>query len=188
MEAIVTSGILTSLAGRYAKALFDLSLDQGQGDDVGKGLKALEKQIRSPHLAQVLTNPTIQRDQQAAVLREVCARMGLPESLQSFVVQLAKARRLSILRQVEEIYHNLTLAAKGEQPVEIISAQALTPSQQRTLKKTLSQSLPGNLAITFVKDSKVLGGIMMRIGTRVIDATLATQLNQLAAVMKGATG
>ncbi len=73
MEAIVTSGVLTSLAGRYAKALFDLSMQQGQVDAVGKGLKALEKQIRTPQLAQVLADQTIQRDQQAAVLQDVCA-------------------------------------------------------------------------------------------------------------------
>ena len=188
MKAIVTSGVLTSLAGRYAKALFDLSREQGQEEAVGKGLKALEKQIRLPQLARALANPTIQRGHQAAVLQEVCAQMGLPERLQSFGVQLVKARRLNILPDVEKIYHNLILQAKGEQPVEVISAQALTPSQQRTLKSALSLSLAGTLAITFATDPRVLGGVMVRIGSQVIDATLATQLNQLATVMKGATG
>jgi F-type H+-transporting ATPase subunit delta len=178
MEAIVTPGTLTSLTGRYAKALFDLSMDQGQGDTVGKGLKALEKQIQSTELAQVLADPTIQRHQQAAIL----------QVLQSFVVQLAKARRLALLPKVGEIYHSLTLQAKGEQRVEIISAHTLTPSQQRFLKGKLTASLPGKLAISFVKNPRVLGGIMVRIGSRIIDASLATHLHQLATAMKGATG
>ncbi len=113
--------------------------------------------------------------------------MALPEVLQSFIIQFTRARRLSILPQVEGIYRNLALTAKGEQPVEIISAHTLTSSQQRTLKSTLSQTLSGKLAITLIKDPRVLGGIMVRIGSRVIDATLATQLNQLATVLKGAT-
>jgi F-type H+-transporting ATPase subunit delta len=188
MESIVTSGILTSLPGRYAKALFDLSMEQGQGNAVDKGLKALEKQIQSTGLAQVLANPTIQRDQHAAVLQEVCVQMGLPEVLQSFVAQLARARRLAMLPKVGEIYYSLILQAKGEQRVEIISAHALSPSQQRFLKSKLTASLPGNLAISFVKNPRVLGGIMIRIGSQILDATLATRLHQLATVMKGAAG
>lgn len=186
MEIAITSGILTSLPGRYAKALFDLAEEKGEVEGVGFSLCALEKLIQaSEALKQTLANPTIQWEEQEAVLKEICARMKVPEILQSFVGLLVKAQRIPYMHKIEKIYQSLVSQAKGEQRIEVISAYPLTSSQSQLLKDKLKKVFSGNLNLTFVNDPKVLGGIMLRVGSRVIDATLATQLNQLATAMKG---
>ena len=186
METALTSGILTSLPGRYASALFGLSRETGQVESVGSGLHALEKFIQSSEvLRQVLANPTIRGDEQAAALIEICAALKAPELIQSFIRQLIKAHRLPYLSRIEKIYQSLVSQMKGEQRIEVISAYGLTSSQSELLEDKLKKVFPGTLNLTFANDSRVLGGIMIRIGSRVIDATLATQLTQLATVMKG---
>src|SRR5476651_1048615 len=95
METILTPGILTSLPGRYAKALFDLAQEKGQVEEVGSSLQTLEKLLRSSNiLKQVLINPTIRREEQAAALIEICVHMEAPDILQSFVRQLIIAQRV----------------------------------------------------------------------------------------------
>jgi len=112
-------------------------------------------------------------------------RLKTPKVFNSFVVQLVKAQRISYLSKIDRIYQNLVVQEKGEQNVEVISAYPLTTSQVNLLQDMLKKVFPRTLNLTLVNDSTVLGGIMVRIGSRVIDATLVTQLNQLATVMKG---
>jgi F-type H+-transporting ATPase subunit delta len=186
METALTSGLLTSLPGRYAKALFDLAEADGQIEAVGASLQALETLIRSSKiLKQALADPTLQRQEQAAALIEICASMKAPEIVQSFAGQLVKSQRIPYLSKIEKIYQTLVSQAKGEQRIEVISAYRLRASQVELLKDKLKKVFPGTLTLTFANDSSILGGIMVRIGSRVIDATLVTQLSQLATVMKG---
>ena len=186
MENVLTSGILTSLPGRYAKALFDLAQEKKQTADVGSSLSSLTKLIQSTPLLKIaLCNPTISCEEQTAALIEICQRLKTPEIFNSFVVQLVKAQRISYLLKIEGIYQNLVLQERGEENVEVISVYPLTTSQVNSLKDMLKKVFPRTLNLTLVNDSTVLGGIMVRIGSRVIDATLVTQLNQLATVMKG---
>jgi F-type H+-transporting ATPase subunit delta len=186
MNIAITSGILTSLAGRYAKALFELAKENDEVEKVGSSLSALAKLIQSSDsLKKALVNPTIQCEDQEAVLREICTRMKAPKMVPSFMGLLVKAQRIPYINRIEEIYHSLSSQAKEEQRIEVISAYPLTPIQSNLLKEKLKKIFPGTLNLTFVKDSKVLGGIMVRVGSRVIDATLVTQLNKLATAMKG---
>lgn len=186
METLSVSGIVTSLPGRYAKALFDLAVEKKQVPDVERSLMDLEKVIQSSKIVQhALVNPSIRRNEQASVLSQMCAQMEAPEIVGLFVHQLGKARRISYLPQILEIYQKLVLQSTGHQRVEVISAHPLTLSQRHFLQKTLAQTYSGILNITFKKDPRIQGGIIIRLGAKVIDASLATQLNQLATVMKG---
>ena len=186
MNTALTSGTLTSLPGRYAKALFDLACDQGQRDLVGGSLRSLEKLVRSSAvLSQALANPTFERTEQATALKEMCVLMEMPEIVQSFAEYLMKSQRVPYLPQIEKTYQGLVSETKGECRVEIVSAWPLTSSQKEVLEGKLKKGFPGTVNLTFVQDPKVLGGIMVRAGSRVIDATLARHTNQLAAMMKG---
>ncbi|MBM3468111.1 MAG: ATP synthase F1 subunit delta [Alphaproteobacteria bacterium] len=186
METALTSGILTSLAGRYAKALFDLAREKKEVESIGSYLKVLQKLLHdSKDLKQALMNPTLKRQEQANALQEICVKIAAPETLQTFTCQLIKAQRISYLPKIIEIYDNLVLQMNGELRVEVISAHPLTPSQGQVLKMVLKKSFPGTLNLIFMKDPRVLGGIMVRMGSRVIDATLVTQLDKLATAMKG---
>ena len=186
MKIDLSSGTLTSLPGRYAKALFDLSAEKKEIDEVGVALTNLSMLIQSSQtLKLVLKNPTLKRQEQEAALKEICKQMGAPQIVGSFASLLIKSSRMPYLSRIIRIYENLVSHAKGEQTVEIISAYPLTKAQSQVLRQKLAKVSSENLLLTFSTDPKVLGGIMVRIGSRVIDATLSTQLDQLATAMKG---
>ncbi len=188
MKTTLTSGILTSLPGRYAKALFDLAQEERQVQRVGSSLRAFKKLFHtSQDLHQVLTSPTISQKERGAALNALCMEMKVPEIFQSFVRQLVKAQRIPYLPHIEEIYQSLVAQEKKEQVIEVISAYPLTSAQSTLLKDRLKKAFPGIISLIFVNDPRVLGGIMVRVGSRVIDATLISQLNKLATVMKGST-
>lgn len=186
MDAVLTSGILTSLPGRYAKALFELAKDKKQVQGIGSSLTTFIQTIESsPNLQEVLKSPILKHEEQMAVIAALCKKLKAPALVQSFISRLLKAGRISYLTKIEQIYHDLVIQEKGEEKVEIISAYPLTTVQITLLKDKLKKVFPRTLNLTFINDTNVLGGVMVRIGCRVIDATLITQLNQLASVMKG---
>jgi F-type H+-transporting ATPase subunit delta len=186
METALTPGILTSLPGRYAKAIFDLAKEKKQVGGIGSSLNSLNELIKaSKDLKRVLANPTISHEEQIGALSEICKKMKTPALFLSFVELLVKSGRISYLSKIDEIYHDLMIQEKGEEKVEVISAYPLTTAQVTLLKDKLKKVFPRTLNLTFINDTNVLGGVMVRVGCRVIDATLVTQLNQLATVMKG---
>lgn len=188
MTTVLMPGTLTSLPGRYAKALFDLALEEGQTGSVGAALRTLEKLLQSSGvLKKALANPNLKRHEQALALAEICAQMKAPEIVQSFVKLLVITQRIFLIHKISRIYQNLISQAKGEQAIEVISAYRLTPAQSEMLEGKLKKVFPGTLKLTYINNPKVLGGIMIQIGSRVIDATLVTHLSQLATVMKGNT-
>lgn len=186
METVLTPGILTSLPGRYAKALFDLAQEERQVHSVGSSLSHFKKLLHtSKILNQVLATPIISGVEREAAINAICVRMKAPGIFQSFVRQLVRAQRIPYLSDIEKIYQSLVSQDKKEQVIEVVSAYPLTLAQTSLLKGRLKKAYPGIISLVFVNDPKVLGGIKVRVGSRVIDATLILQLNKLATVMKG---
>ena len=186
MKTALTPGILTSFPGRYAKALFDLAQEKRQVQGVGSSLRTFQRLFHtSKTLNQVLSNPAIPRKEREAALNALCIEIKAPQIFHSFIRLLVKAQRISYLPQIEGIYQSLVSQAKKEQMIEVVSAYPLTSTQSKLLKDRLKKAFPGILSLVFINDPKVLGGIMVRIGSHVIDATLTSQLNKLATAMKG---
>ena len=186
METGLSSGRLTSLPGRYAKSLFDLTQERREKEEVGRGLKTLDKLVRtSEELRQALGNPVLSNPDLVAALSEICQRLKVPVLLTTFLGELIKARRLSCLSDIEKIYQQLVSQDREETRVEVLSAHPLTLVQRNMLKAKLKEVLPGRLMIAFTKDTDGLGGVKIRIGSQMTDASLVSQLNTLATVMKG---
>lgn len=191
METTLHSGILTSLEGRYAKALFELAKEDTkkpyeQVNRISEGLLSLQKLLQaSPLLKKTLLNPTIKRRERAAVIKDICLHLKAPAILGSFMEKLVIAGRLEALSLITSVYQSLLAEERGEERVEVISRHPLTTAQAYLLKDKLKKVFPKTLTLTFVNDSSVLGGVMVRVGSRVIDATLVTQLSQLGTAMKG---
>lgn len=186
MKIILTSGILTSLPGRYAHALFDLAQSKEEREKVNASLKDLVVIIHhSKHLRRMLENSTLARTEQAEALIEICRKMETPKIFQLFVKQLVEMGRIQCLETIERIYEGLLYQEKNEQHVEITSAFPLTGVQKNHLKHVLKKIHSKTiLSFTFTNDAKLLGGIMIRIGHHIIDAALKTQLHKLATLMK----
>lgn len=186
MESALASGILTSLPGRYAKALFELAKESRQVEGIGSSLKSLDQLVHSSkELRFALSNPTISLTEQISALSDICRKLNGSKLFLSFIGHLVKARRVSYLSKIDGIYQDLMVHEQGFEKVEIITAHTLTTAQVTLLKDKLKKVFPRTLKLTFINDTNVLGGVMVRVGCRVIDATLVTQLNQLSIVMKG---
>lgn len=183
---MTTSGLLASLPGRYAKALFDLSEAEQNTESVAESLTQFQKTVNgSLELQFALKDPTISREDISNVLVDICTALKTPRLLASFLHRLALSQRLELLNKIIEIFFHQVHTQKGEKEIDVYSARALTKDQTQQLHQMLTRAFQGKLTINFTLDPHLLGGILIRTGSKVIDASLETLLNRLATLMKG---
>lgn len=187
MEEILRSGVVISLPGRYAKVLFELALKQKVADKIADELDQVIKVIdQAPELATALRNPTLTRDEQAGILKTLGEKLNHTQTLTSFLVILCHNRRYRFLKAIAKIYHQLMDSYHKCQPVTVEYAHPLTPAQIQQITQKLEHLIGKNLKITYQQNSQLLGGVRIHHHHQVIDLSLATQLSNLASLMKGA--
>lgn len=179
-----SGGIQASLAGRYATALFELARDERKLDAVGAGLNALRDALRdSDELRQLIASPLVSRDD---ALKAVAATaMKLDPITANFLGVLAQNRRLGQLPNVIRFFNLLAAQHRGETTAEITSARPLDDTQIAALKSNLKARLGRDVAVDLSIDPTILGGLVVKIGSQMIDGSIRTKLNNLASAMKG---
>lgn len=177
----------SGLAGRYASALFSLARDQDALDAIAGDLSAFKDLIReSPELRRLIESPVLSRTQQRAGITAVAEQGEAHELTRKFVGLLAEKRRLFALPDMIGAYAEMLAAHRGEIQAEVISAVPLTDEQQATVERQLTESAGQKVQIRTEVDPALLGGLIVRVGSRMIDASLRTKLHQLELAMKGA--
>ena len=180
----ISAGIQASLAGRYASALFDLASENGVVTAVESDLEKLEAGLdQSPELQMLTTSPKIGRGAAEKALWGVGAIMGLSDLTQRFLGTLAENRRLSHLPAMIRAFRTIAAAQRGEVTAEVTSAHALTDAQLDQLKTKLTQREGRTVKLTSKVDPDLLGGMIVTIGSKRIDASIRTRLNTLARTM-----
>ena len=178
---------MSGLPGRYAHALFELADEQGALDGVRDDLTALQTMIReAPDLARVLTSPVVGRDEQAAAVDAVMERAGIGDLTRRFVNVVARNRRLFALPGMIDVYRALLAERRGEMTAEVTSARPLSESQRTALETALMRSVGANVSIDVRVDPGILGGLIVKVGSRMVDSSLRTKLEKLQISMKGA--
>ena len=178
---------VSGLPGRYANALFELADEQGVLDAVMDDLAALRAMIReAPDFARVLTSPVIGRDEQSAAVDAVMERAGIGELARRFVNVVARNRRLFALPGMIEVFRALLAARRGEIAAEVTSAGPLSETQRAALEQALARSVGANVSIDLRVDPAILGGLVVKVGSRMVDSSLRTKLDKLQISMKGA--
>lgn len=178
---------VSGLPGRYANALFELADEQGALDPVMDDLATLRSMIReAPDFARVLTSPVIGRDEQSAAVGAVMERAGIGSLTRRFVSLVARNRRLFALPRMIEVYRALLAARRGEIAAEVISAGPLSDAQRAALEQALARSVGANVSIDLRVDPVILGGLVVKVGSRMVDSSLRTKLDKLQISMKGA--
>jgi F-type H+-transporting ATPase subunit delta len=181
-----SGGIQASLAGRYATALFELARDERQLEAVGASLDALKRALAdSPELAELTTSPLVGRDDALKTVKAVAASAGLDPITSNFLGVLAQNRRLSQLGAVIRFFNLLAAAHRGETTAEVVSARPLGDDQLAALRKNLKSRLGRDVAVDLTVDPAILGGLVVKIGSKQIDGSIRTKLNTLASAMKG---
>ena len=181
-----SGGIQASLSGRYASALFGLARDEKAIDAVSESISALKTVLAdSDELRQLTTSPIITRDQAAKAIAATAAAMGLDPLTTKFLGVLAQNRRLGQLGAVIRAYGQFAAAHRGETTAEVTSAHPLSTTQVKALKAKLKTQLARDVAVDLSVDPSILGGLIVKIGSRQIDGSIRSKLNSLAIAMKG---
>ena len=181
-----SGGIRASLAGRYASALFDLARDERQIDNVGQSLDKLKAGLgESQDLQALVSSPLVSRDAAGKAFDAVAPSMGLDPLTTRFLAVLAKTGRLRQLSDVIRLFGSLAAEHRGETTAEVTSARPLDDNQIAALKTQLGARVGRDIRIDARVDPTILGGIVVRLGSQMIDASIRTKLNTLATAMKG---
>jgi len=181
-----SGGIRASLAGRYASALFDLARDQRQIEAVGKSLEALgQALVDSKDFNELVTSPLVSREEAGKAFAALGPQLGLDPITTNFVGVLAKNGRKSQLRPVIRAFRRLAAEHRGETTADVISARPLNDDQLSSLRQQLRTRAGRDVNIDATVDPSLLGGIVVKLGSQQIDASIRTKLNRLAQAMKG---
>ncbi len=175
-----------SLAGRYASALFGLARENRQVDAVARSLETLSAALAgSPDLARLMSSPLVGRAKAGETVAALTPTLGLDPLTAKFLGVLAKNGRLSSLAAIIAEVRRLAAAGRGETTAQVTSAHPLDDEQIAALKKQLTARAGRNVLIDAKVDPSILGGIVVRLGSQMIDASIRTRLNTLAQAMRG---
>jgi F-type H+-transporting ATPase subunit delta len=174
------------MPGRYASALFDLAKDQGQLKEVEADLAKFSAVLdSSPDLKRMVRSPVFSAGDQGKALAAIFAKGGLGGLTANFLKLLARNRRLFAVSDMIKIFNALAARQRGEVTAEVTSAHALTGEQLAALKESLKASAGKEVLLHAKVDPALLGGLVVKIGSRMIDSSLRTKLNSLKVAMKG---
>ncbi|MEA1071716.1 F0F1 ATP synthase subunit delta [Sphingomonas sp. LY160] len=181
-----SGGIQASLAGRYATALFGLARDEQKIDAVTRSLDSIEEAAReSADFRALTTSPLVSRGDASKAVRALVPSLQLDPVTANFLGVLADNGRLSELKNVIRAFRTLASGHRGETTAEVTSAHPLDDRQIAELKANLKARVGRDVAIDAKVDPAILGGIVVRLGSQMIDASIRTKLNTLAHAMKG---
>jgi F-type H+-transporting ATPase subunit delta len=180
------ANIAQGLSGRYATALFDLAIEQNSLEAVLASLESLSNGLgASEDLRALTTSPMVSRTAAAAGIKGIAAAMALDPLTSNFLGVLAANRRLASLPTIIRDVRALAAARRGEITARVTSAHPLSKAHQSALVKKLKAGLGREVSLDMIHDPAILGGLIVRIGSRMIDSSLKTRLDQLGQALKG---
>ena len=177
----------SGVAGRYAAAVFDL-VKEGNAASV-KTLEAdvgaLDAALKdSAELRDLIVNPAYSRDDQGRAIAAIAAKMGLSATLANTLKLMAENRRLFVLPQLIDALRKMIADEKGEVTADVVAATALTKAQQTKLAAALKQSVGKTVNLNVSVDDSLIGGMIVNIGSKMIDTSIRSKLASLQNSMK----
>ncbi|BCW87492.1 ATP synthase subunit delta [Alphaproteobacteria bacterium SO-S41] len=167
-------------AERYARALFELANEEGALDAVAGDLTALVGLIdESADLARLVRSPVFSRDQQGKAMAEILSTAGAAPLTQKFIGLVAENRRLFMLPQIAKAFRLLLAKQRGEIAAEVKAAHPLTDAQVADLKATLKAAYGKEPQLTVSVDPSLIAGLVVKVGSKMIDSSLKTKLLNL---------
>jgi F-type H+-transporting ATPase subunit delta len=178
---------MSGVAGRYATALFGLAVERSAIDEIARDLQQILAMINeSSDLRRLIQSPIFSRDQQSDAMAAVLTGAGISELVRNFVGVVAGNRRLFALEGMIGAYRSLVANHRGEVTAEVTSATPLSDAQRAAVEQALKQAIGSNVAIDTDVDPDLIGGMVVRVGSRMVDSSLKTKLQRLQLAMKGA--
>ena len=179
------ASISSGIAERYATAIFEISKESKSLAKLESNLTDLAGALNdSADLGDLIASPVISRHDQAAAIAAISAKMGLVPELQNGLGLMAQKRRLFVLPQLVAQLRARIADDKGEVTADVTSATKLSKAQADKLAKTLKARVGKDVKINATVDESLIGGLVVKVGSKMIDTSIASRLNSLQNAMK----
>lgn len=176
---------LSGLAGRYAVALFELAVEEKNLDNVAEELTALGELLKSSdELKMLTTSPIISRANQAAAMSAMVKAAGFSKTVENFIGVVTANRRLDQLANMINEFNRMLSHHRGEVNASVVTAYKLDNKQLDALSAKLKSMVGSDVNLESDVDEELLGGMVVRVGSKMIDSSLKTKLANLEATMK----
>ena len=177
---------VTGVAGRYASALFSLAREERKTDEVAAALASFDALIaESEDLQRLVRSPVFSAHEQVTALTAILERAGVAGVAANFIKLVATKRRLFAIRDMIRDYGTLNDALSGVARAEVTSAAPLSDANVAALKETLRVASGGkDVRLTAKVDPAIIGGLIVKLGSRMVDGSLKTKLNAIRIRMK----
>ncbi len=173
------------VARRYAGALFTVGTKAGDAGAYGKQLLDLAGALaQAPEAMRFFKNPVFSVEEKKAVLKQIMEKQGLTGAVANFANLLADKSRLASLPEIAADYKAMLDEANGIVSGKLVTAVALSDARQVALKEQLEKQTGKKLVLEYAADPEILGGLVLKIGDSVLDASLRAQLNILKETIK----
>lgn len=178
---------VTGVADRYATALFDLAGEKRALDQVANDLRALRAMIdESGDFRRLIVSPVLSREEQGRAVAAIAEKAGFSTLTKNFLGLVAQNRRLFAVPGMISAYLARLAEKRGEVTAEVLAAQPLSEAQLEALAKQLKKATGSKVAVDVKIDPALLGGLVVKVGSRMVDASLRSKLNRLQLALKGA--
>jgi F-type H+-transporting ATPase subunit delta len=177
---------MASVAGRYASALFDLAVEQNKVAEVEGDLATFRSLCdESADLVRLVRSPVIPSDEQSQALTAVLGKAGVSPLTVNFFKLLAKNRRLFTANDIVSAFQSLAAKSRGQVTAEVTSATALSDAHTAQIRETLKGSVGKDVTLRTKVDPSILGGLIVKVGSRMVDSSLKTKLDTMKVALKG---
>ena len=174
-------------ARRYAGALFDLAQDSGELANVNKDFKAFANMVKgSKDLRLLMDSPAFSREDKMKALGALAAKSGLGTLFGKFLGTMAQNGRAQDVLSAEIAFDELYAKQRGVKRALVRTAKEMTGAERQRIESILAKAVGGEVELTSEVDSSLIGGIQLRIGSQLVDASLAAKLERMNTAMKGA--
>lgn len=180
-----SSQTVSSVAERYASSLFDLALENGSVAEVASALDRFQALLdQSEDLQRLIKSPVFSADDQLRALTAVIEKAGVSGLAANFLKVAASNRRLFAVPGMIRAFREIYARHRGETTADVTTAHPLTPDQENELKAALKSVTGKDVAIKVTVDPSLLGGLIVKVGSRQIDTSLRTKLSSLKLALK----
>jgi F-type H+-transporting ATPase subunit delta len=178
---------VSGLAERYAAALFELADERRMLDEIAASLRQLRAMLaESTDLSRLVSSPLLSREEQGKAIVAVAERAGFSPLVRDFLAVVAKNRRLFAVPAMIAAYLEKLAERRGEVTAQVAAAQPLSSSQLDLLREQLRRSVGRRVSVEVRVDPGLIGGMVLKLGSRMIDGSISSKLQRLQLAMKGA--
>jgi len=179
------ASISAGIAARYATAIFEIAQENDNLDGLEASVNDFAAAMdESPDLRDLLHSPLMSRAEQGAAISAIAEKMTLAPVLANALALMAEKRRLFVTPQLLGALRGLLAEARNEVTADVVSAKALTKAQSEKLAATLSKSVGKTVTINAIVDESLIAGLIVKVGSKMIDTSILSKLNSLQNTMK----